>query len=115
MHFDLKKPCSNCPFRNDIPAYLTQGRVAEIDSVMDRGWFACHKTTVDSDDDDSGDRVTTDESQHCAGALILMEKSGRKSQVMQIAERLDVYSPDELAMEAPVFGSFEEMIEAQPR
>jgi len=55
----------------------------------------------------------TEESQHCAGALILMEKMKRPSQMMRIVERLGMYDATKLQMDAPVFSSFEEMAEAQ--
>jgi hypothetical protein len=115
MHFDLKKPCANCPFRSDIPAYLTKGRVQQIVIALERATFACHKTTVDSDDDDSSERVVIDDSQHCAGALIMLQRTRTYSRPAEIAEVLGLYDPSELEIESPVFNTFEEMIEAQDR
>ena len=111
MNYDLKKPCANCPFRTDIAPYLTKGRVREIDQALVRGTFACHKTTgVEKDGEIT---VDSSEMQHCAGALILLEKTGRSSQMMRIVERLGGYDRTKLDMEAPVFGSFSEMVRAQ--
>jgi len=114
MKFDLVRPCAHCPFRSDIKPYLRAGRVEDIERSLERSTFACHETTVESDDDD-GSRVETDESKHCAGALILMEKSGKSSQMMRIAERLLLYDARKLDMESPVFNDFEAMIDAQSR
>ncbi len=107
-------PCADCPFRNDRPGYLTQARVREIETTLERGEFYCHKTTVPVEDDEGGERVPTKDSLHCAGALILMEKEGRSSQMMRIAERVGMYDASKLDMDAPVYDSFDEMAEAQP-
>lgn len=111
MEYKLKRPCDNCPFRSDIPAYLTPARVVEIQRSLIRGEFSCHKTN--DFDDESGDAIETDRTQHCAGALILMEKLGQSSQMMRICERIGLYDHTQLEMDAPVFDSFEKMIEAQ--
>jgi len=111
MKYDLKNPCPNCPFRTDIPAYLNSGRVREIERGLDRGTFACHKTVKW---DDEGEITVNDVNQHhCAGALILLEKLERPSQLMRIMERLGGYDAAALEMDAPVFDSFEEMRDAQ--
>jgi hypothetical protein len=115
MRFDMKTPCTNCPFRSDVPAYLRKSRVREIENALVRRTFACHKTTVDHEDEDGNcDRIVVQESQHCAGALILLEKTECQSDSMQFAERLGIYTPDGLDLAAPVYNSFDEMIEAQP-
>lgn len=31
MKFDLKSPCSNCPFRRDINPYLNKARVRDLE------------------------------------------------------------------------------------
>ena len=108
--YSMTKPCPKCPFRNDIRPYLTPERVEEIEASLERAEFPCHQT-VDYDDD--GEGCVTSKSEHCAGALILMEKEGRSSQMMRIAERLGMYDHTKLDMDSPVFDSFEEMIEAQ--
>jgi hypothetical protein len=45
--------------------------------------------------------------------MILLEKLGRPNQWMRIGERLGLYDPRQLKMDAPVFDTFEAMIEAQ--
>ena len=116
MNYDLKSPCKNCPFRTDVTPYLRQERAEDIvEGIVDRqGTFTCHKTTVESEDDDGlGERVDGPNAQHCAGALILLEKIGRPNQMMRIAHRLGMYDPDSLNMDAPVFDDEDEFIEAQ--
>lgn len=107
--YGMVTPCDQCPFRNDIDPYLREGRVREIERSLDRGEFPCHKT-VEHDED--GEPIHSGEQIHCAGALILMEKEGRSSQMMRIAERIGIYDPSKLNMGAPVFGSFNEMAKA---
>ena len=112
MKFDLRKPCDNCPFRTDVPVYLRLGRVEEItDVLVSGGTFACHKTT-ESDPDDTGERYETPDSQHCAGALIMLERLERPNQMMRIMERLRLYDRRKLDMDAPVYSSSDDMIEA---
>ena len=115
MCFNLVRPCAHCPFRNDIPAYLTQDRVREIEESLDQGTFSCHETTVDVEDDDGcSDRVSDENSQHCAGALILLTKMGQSSNMMRVGYRLGLYDPRALDMSSPVYTSFDEMVAAQP-
>jgi hypothetical protein len=108
--YSLTSPCPNCPFRNDIPPFLTRSRVREIQTSLIQSEFPCHKTT---DFDDEGEPRTSGREQHCAGALILLEKIGRPSQMMRISERLGMYDHSKLKMDAPVFDSFREMETAQ--
>jgi hypothetical protein len=125
MSYKLTRPCVECPSRTDVPPYLTAARVREIERGLVRGEFSCHET-VDYDrweDDDEGEPQynPSGEEEHCAGALILLEKLGRPSQMMRISERLrnkdgsPMYDARKLDMDAPVFDSFEEMDAAQVR
>lgn len=115
--FRLMKPCAKCPFRSDIRPYLTVGRVEEIqESLVDRDeTFPCHNT-VNYDTDvfnEEGEEIpSTVGSQHCAGAAILLMKEGRPNQMMRIAMRLGMLDTSKLAMGAPIYDSFEDMIEA---
>lgn len=111
--YALTRPCALCPFRTDVKPYLTPRRVREIEVGLARGEFPCHETTGAKD----GEVESVPESAHahCAGALILLEKLERPSQMMRISERLGLYDRTRLDMDAPVFDSFEEMIDAQPR
>lgn len=72
--FDLKKPCSNCPFR------VTQGPLfalhpERLDGVFSDVLFQCHKTLGG-------------EPQQCAGLMSVLHKSCKSNNIMQIAERL---------------------------
>lgn len=111
-YYSLTTPCRNCPFRSDVAPYLTKGRVRELSRGLERGEFTCHKTTVTDPDDDS-ENIDGPKARHCAGALILMEKASQPSQMMRIAERIGMYDADALDMDAPVFDSWREMIDAQ--
>jgi hypothetical protein len=108
--YGMTSPCGNCPFRTDIRAYLTSGRVREIERSLDRSEFPCHKT---ADHNDDGEYAPNGKEVHCAGALILLEKLERPSQMMRICERLGMYDAGKLDMDAPVFDSFDEMAAAQ--
>lgn len=116
MQMTLTHPCPQCPFRTDIPPYLYPARVRQIEASLVHGVFPCHKTTDWGDGDDGdGDTeyVPTGEERHCAGALILLEKTGRPSQWMRISGRLGDYDRRKLNMAAPVFNSWEAMTAAQ--
>jgi len=109
MKMDLKKPCSNCPFRNDIKPYLTFDRAEEIlDGLINQQQsFSCHKTNDFIDDD----AIETENTQHCAGALILLEKLELPNQWMRIAERIGCYDRHKLKMDSPVYEDEHEMLE----
>jgi hypothetical protein len=76
MNFDLRAPCANCPFRTDITFYLDTARVVDICDAITRKQhtFSCHKTTKH---DDEGCSITHKGEQHCAGALVMLEKIGQ--------------------------------------
>lgn len=116
MKFTLRRPCAHCPFRSDIRPFLQRGRAAEIAEAITtrQQTFACHETTVpDEDEDGFGEMRETPNSQHCAGAMILLEKIERPNQMMRIAERLRLYDRSRLAMDSPVFATARAFIEAQ--
>jgi hypothetical protein len=108
--FVLKRPCANCPFRTDIPGFLRRGRAVEIaEGIAGGALFACHKTT--GWDDEAEMLVEMDSSKVCAGSLIVQERQGQVGQMLRIAERLNVYDPTRLDMEAPVARSLVEFVE----
>lgn len=110
MKYDKTTPCDNCPFRSDKPFSLTPGRVNEIRAGLVRGDFPCHKTTVPTEDEEGyADLKVADKSQHCAGALILLEKLEEPSQMMRICERIGLYDARKLDMKAPVYDSWRAM------
>lgn len=123
MSMDLVRPCAHCPFRNDIPPYLTHARVREIEESLDQGWFPCHETLdYDQVDPDSqyeegfdATQLFTSKTEHCAGAMILLVKMERFSNLMRVFERLGFFEPSKLDMKSPVFDSFDQMAESQER
>lgn len=98
MKYTMTTPCDNCPFRRDTPLgkSTTARRLAEFASAA----FHCHKTGTK--DEEGSNFIPTEDSQHCAGALIYLEKRNRPSQMMRIAERLGMYDRSKLNMKAPV-------------
>lgn len=92
--FALKKPCEDCPFRNDDKAVeLSPGRREEIMEGLLSGQdsaFHCHKTVYRagaSNFNEEGEYKPKDVAM-CAGAMALAKKLGRDPQMVQIAERL---------------------------
>lgn len=109
MTHRLTTPCANCPFRSDRPFHLTPARALEIATCLREGGdFPCHKTldydhpTEDGRPDQNGPGAN-----RCAGMLIVMEKSGLRNRIMQIAQRLGLYDPAKLQMDAPVYESLD--------
>lgn len=113
VKYNLVRPCAKCPFRTDVPPYLTSERVFEIaHDVLAGSDFYCHQTTVPAPEDDEewgSSMMAGDRTQVCAGSLILMEKTGRPNQMMRIAERLGMYDSSRLDMDAPVHASWVDM------
>lgn len=114
MSYKLTTPCPQCPFRTDIAPYLQPERVREIEHNLHRGEFYCHKTTnsdrFNGEEEGNGSYYNpSGHEEHCAGALILLEKLERPSQMMRIAERLGLYDRRNLNMDAPVFDTFDAM------
>ena len=130
MDYSMVRPCGKCPFRTDIPAFLTEDRVYEIGDSLVNGEFPCHETVdyseeswydeyADEDEDVEPVYIPTGDEKHCAGAMIMLEKMGRPSQMMRICERLKredgtpMYNASKLDMDSPVFDEIDEMAEAQ--
>lgn len=106
MTHRLTTPCGDCPFRTDRPFPLTAQRATEIaECLRGGGDFPCHKT-LDYDGTGEPD-INGPRAQRCAGMLIVMERSGDRNRIMQIAERLGLYDPRRLDMAAPVFPSLD--------
>lgn len=114
--YNLVRPCADCPFRSDKPFYLPAERIQEIRESTDVFPFSCHNTVDYGDeDDDQGDEGGQADRSHCAGALILREKLGQSSIVMRLAHRLGLYAPERLEMDAPVYDTWDAMIEGCTR
>lgn len=111
MNFNILSPCNDCPFRSDVRPYLTKARAAEItrDVLLGDKTFACHKTTGI----ETGRRVLRKNRSHCAGAMIIVKKTGWRNALLQIAGRLGLLDATRLDMTAPVFESSRAFIDAQ--
>ena len=85
MHkFDMKRPCIHCPFRTDCTAIRFENR----DRAKEIAWsaflfgFPCHTTAdyfedageYDSDAEANSGYIFGDDTQHCAGYLIMQIK-----------------------------------------
>ena len=103
MNFNMTKPCRNCPFLTTTLPYISTARAEEItEGVMNDITFTCHKTL------DKPDR----EHEHCAGAMIFLEKQNNPNQMMRISQRFGDYDPTCLDMESKVYDSPEAMVRA---
>jgi len=98
--FDLRKPCANCPFRNDSKAIdLQPGRREQIIEDLLSGkqtTFHCHKTVYREDGrnhDEDGNYVPADVCQ-CPGAMAVARKFGRDTVMVQVATRLGAIPHD---------------------
>jgi hypothetical protein len=124
--FKLKKPCEKCPFRNNIPGYLTRARVIGLASALEQDGerFLCHSTLdynaaddlyledTDEAHDAWAEAIVTADSQHCAGAAIVLARQGTPNRDMLMAERFGVWNRSELDLEnKDVFQSMKEFIE----
>lgn len=118
----LKTPCKDCPFRCDKPGYILEDRAREIGEAVVAGEnFHCHKTLNYEGECDGVDIVANSpQRQMCGGAMILAEKvnKGREggpgvlvNQFARIANRMGLFNPDDLDVDAPVFNSVQEMVE----
>lgn len=122
MKFNLTSPCSNCPFLKEPYFYLMPGRRKEIadsllkDSVLkDDYLFPCHKTTDgETVEDEEGEEIyiPSDNEQQCAGAVIVMIKSGRiwDNFWFRLAAQRKLFFPEKFNLKAPVYSSMEEFV-----
>jgi len=111
MKFTLREPCAGCPFRKDIPIEFWNGRIAEmVEAVLEKEvTFVCHKTNAF---DGQGELADSNKTQLCAGAMIILEKLGRRTREMQEALDRGEYDPARLNLSAPVYAGKEEMFAA---
>lgn len=107
--FAVARPCRDCPFTRDAAAVrLTRDRVREIAGnalSWDGRSFSCH-ATVNYD----GERPRQHNAAHCAGSLIFSLKHGVETQMMRIAERLQLFDARRLRGQSRVFDSLDEML-----
>lgn len=104
LHFDLHTPCGECPFRIDIPCFLTEARVRHLlyEIIDCHRTFQCHKT-----------RNACVE-HHCAGALIMIERemANGEHHMIRLARALTIYDPSQLYGHEIVYATRQQMIEA---
>lgn len=111
MKFDLKAPCKNCPFRNDDTAirFTCRERAEEIEESAYRNGFPCHLSADFIEDDDGeyeqGGYVFGENTQHCAGALLmyLLDGSGGNIPFERLSEAQQERVAKTLTWEAPVW------------
>jgi len=122
MQYNLKSPCSDCPFRNDKDPFITGGRAQEIlDGITTGdGYFYCHKYVEYDQEDESEDGDDTNYLGHagdqmCAGSMIMLEHMEQPNQMMRIAERLRMYDHTKMDMVAPVFKNGDDFVRHHTR
>lgn len=101
MHYRMTSPCDQCPFLQS----MSHGFSLRQLKLFASGEFACHKACDVVENEETGvDEFTArgDETPHCAGALIFLEKRDAPHQMMRICERLGMYDRAKLNMEAAV-------------
>lgn len=84
MNFNMTKPCADCPFiqGSRTNTTLAEGRLEGIVNDLMRGHtFQCHKTL----------ELPREKQEHCAGALLYLEREDNPNQMMRIAERFGMY------------------------
>ena len=116
MHFDLKTPCKNCPFRTDDTGirFACKERAEEIAEQAYRNGFPCHLSAVlmTSGYEEEG-YFPGENTQHCAGAIMMFMKDQNDTwpgvdNDEELVERLW----DQMDWDAPVFESEEDFIQA---
>lgn len=115
MVFNLKRPCRDCPFRQDRYFHLNKNRKKEIaeDLLEKDKTFACHNTTNGEYDEELEYEWTGEES-HCAGALIVMQKERSlfNNFMLRLATRAKIFDPAQLDLGSSTYNSMQEFIEA---
>ena len=118
--YELKWPCLHCPFRTDDTAirFADRDRALEIWASAYFHGFPCHHAAVYVEEDpESGVRpgfYMDEDSQHCAGYIIMLLKQHRGwtwpgiGDDQQLADTLAAW----VDMDAPVFGDFDDYLQA---
>lgn len=106
LHYDLRSPCANCPFRRDVPHHegMAAGKIVELFTAMAGSGnvaFTCHRTDPNSDHPPA--RNYKGKLQHCAGFMVLMEKEKCPSLGMIQAEASGSLDRTKLNIKAPVY------------
>lgn len=123
MKWDLRTPCKNCPFRSDETRikFFCRERAEEIAESAYRHGFPCHKSgelveDEDTWDGESGGYVFGENTQHCAGAILMFLRDGWGNVPFQwLDEDEQDRATARLDYDAPVFESEEAFIEANAK
>lgn len=113
MRFDLRSPCSDCPFRTDAPMHegIISDLVSKFDSFdHDELAHSCHQTDPRACCPPEKRMPAGSPIQHCAGALIFAYKQDRPQWPMILAEAKKLLDPKKLNMAAPVFDNKVKML-----
>ena len=105
MKWDLKRPCTICPFKKEpgVIRFACRERAEEIEQIAYRQGFVCHEHSTYLEDSDGSGHFDfgEDGEQHCVGALLMyMDSDGNvpyqqldESEQARIAERIDWLAP----------------------
>ncbi|MFC4236518.1 hypothetical protein ACFOY8_15035 [Thalassospira xianhensis] len=106
--FARKKPCVDCPFRNDGKALkLAEGRLESIlGGLLSQadGTFHCHETVYKEGNEnfDANGNYAPTEIHQCAGAASVMQKLGQDTQIVQVAMRMGIIKHDHYEKSHPL-------------
>ena len=118
MLFDMTRPCTYCPFRNDATRlkFATEERAREIEEHAYRHGFPCHETGESVEDPFTGEIgiAAKNNSQHCAGYIMMQTKEncGIPWPGMGNDEDLLLKLENQMDRDVPVFESTEEFFAA---
>lgn len=114
--FSLRTPCKLCPFRIDVPPYLTRERAESIaDDLRAGAPFDCHKTTVLGEDEEGEETLVCDPAvtKECLGSLATTLREGWMNQPALAAYRTGALDVERVrAHEQPVYDSLAQWVEA---
>ena len=115
--FVMRRPCEHCPFRTDATAirFAARERAEEIEELAYRYGFPCHETADTHEDEDTGQGgyYFGEDSQHCVGHTIMrINEGGNPWPGIDNDEELACRLAEHVDLEAPVFASSDDFIEA---
>jgi hypothetical protein len=111
--FDLKRPCSQCPFRKGQGHFFNLS-VERLDEIRQAPAFQCHRT-IDYDAFDERDRRQGDRPQQCAGLMAVLARERATNAIMQLAQRLRHLSIEDLDPQREAYDTWADVIEAHTK
>ena len=118
MRFDLKTPCTNCPFRTDAAriTFAAGERAEEIEEQAYRNGFPCHVSAKLEENPRTGEEgyVALEHTQHCAGYILMRLNEAPDSPWPGINNNEDLLDKLANTMDrtSPVFDSTDEFLDA---